>query len=514
MIRKTLPKLAGFCLTVFALIPHFASSAEEPVSQANKKPNILWIFPEDLSPYLGCYGDPVNKGHTPVIDQLAADGVLFTRAYVTAPVCSSSRSAIITGVMATTTGTHLHRSSRTVENKIVPEEARIHLPEGMKTIPELLRANGYFTFNCGKDDYNFHYDRRALYDVGTKPDYKVGMNGWQGNHAINSKSFTRDNWNSRPDKNQPWFGQITLRGGKGGSRFVRKGELLADNDVPLPGCFPNTPAHRKSWTAHYNANRGTDMEVESVIKQLKADGEYDNTIIFFFSDHGSNHSLRAKQFCYESGLHIPLIILGNNPALKPGTVRNDLVSSLDISATTLDLAGVTPPSYLDGQDLFSPDLEPRDTIISGRDRCDFTIDRIRSVRSDRFRYIRNYYPDRPILQPQYRDNSKAVKDLKKHHAEGKLTPYQEEFWFGTRPDEELYDVLADPHQMNNLATNAEYAGELEKHRKILDSWIKKTDDKGQYPESAASLKGTYELWKSKPIFTDAKTNPEYEQFKN
>ena len=125
-------------------------------TETSHRPNILWIFAEDLSPFFGCYGDAVNAGHTPTVDNLAANGVVFTRAYATAPVCSPSRSAIITGVMQTTTGTHQHRSGRTTDGKIVPEETRIHLPEGMKTIPERMRDAGYFTFNSGKDDYNFH----------------------------------------------------------------------------------------------------------------------------------------------------------------------------------------------------------------------------------------------------------------------------------------------------------------------------------------------------------------------
>ena len=155
--------------------------------QASEQPNILWIFSEDLSPYFGCYDDPINAGHTPFIDQLAANGVLFKRTFMPAPVCSAARSAMITGVMQTTTGTHQHRSSRSPDGTVVPEDTRIHLPVGMKTIPELMRDAGYFTFNTGKDDYNFHYDRRELYTYGTKDDYEVGMNGWQGNFAETEK---------------------------------------------------------------------------------------------------------------------------------------------------------------------------------------------------------------------------------------------------------------------------------------------------------------------------------------
>lgn len=479
----------------------------------SSRPNILWIFCEDLSPFLGCYNDPVNTGHTPTIDRLASNGVLFQRAYATAPVCSASRSAIITGVMQTTTGTHQHRSSRTTDGQVVPESLRIHLPEGMKTIPELMCEAGYFTFNSGKDDYNFHYDRRSLYSVGTNPNYVVGMNGWQGNKARFSTSFTKDTWNSRKEKSRPWFGQIMLWGGKANARHVRAGEKLAEDEVPVPPYFPDIPAHRKSWTMHYNAVRGTDAQVEQILAQLEADGEREKTIVFFFSDHGSNQSLRHKQFCYEGGLHIPLIIAGKHSRLGAGVVSSDLVSALDISATTLALAGIEVPSYFDGRNLFADKIEPRSHVISARDRCDFTIDRIRTVRTDSFRYLRNYFLDRPMLQAQYRDPRPEVTELKRAYQQGKLTPYQRQHWFGTRPKEELYDLAADPHQIDNLAEDPAFAEELQRHRQILDSWISATDDQGQYAESSTQLRATYELWKDRPVFKEADTNPEYDQFR-
>jgi arylsulfatase A-like enzyme len=477
------------------------------------QPNILWIFSEDLSPFMGCYDDPINTGHTPAIDAMAAQGVIFKRVYMPAPVCSACRSAIITGVMQTTTGTHQHRSGRTTDGEVVPADTRIHLPQGIASIPELMRNAGYFTFNSGKDDYNFDYDRRALYDVGTADNYLPGMNGWQGNKARHALSFTKDTWRARENKSQPWFGQIEIKGGKANAKHVRDGELLKPTDVPLPPYFPNTPAHRDSWTTHYNAARGADAQVEQIISQLKSDGELENTIVFFFSDHGSNHSLRHKQFCYEGGVHVPLVVMGNHPALKPGTVRTELISGLDISAATLALGGVDLPDYLDGQDLFAADYQNRDHVISARDRCDYTIDRIRTVRSDKLRYIRNYFPERAMLQAQYRDGKKEVLDLKRLHAEGKLTEYQDQHWFGVRPVEELYDLAADPHQVNNLADKLEFAAELRRHREILETWIKQTDDQGQYPESAGQLKATYDLWKNKPIFSNADVNPEYDSFR-
>ncbi|MDF1741776.1 MAG: sulfatase-like hydrolase/transferase [Verrucomicrobiales bacterium] len=251
-----------------------------------------------------------------------------------------------------------------------------------------------------------------------------------------------------------------------------------------------------------------------MLAQLEKDGELENTIVFFFSDHGNNQSLRHKQFCYEGGVHVPLMIKGDHPALKAGTVRKEIISGLDISATTLAFGGAERPDYLDGQNLFGNDFEPLSYVISARDRCDYTIDRIRTVRSDKLRYIRNFFPDRPMLQAQYRDKAATVVDLHRLHEAGELTEYQDKHWFGIRPKEELYDIAADPYQINNLADNPEYAEALKEHREVLDAWIKETDDKGQYPESPVQLKATYDLWIEKPIFKNAKVNPEYDQFRN
>ena len=481
--------------------------------KADDRPNILWIFVEDLSPWMGSYGDPINQNHTPTIDQMAKKGVLFSRTYMPAPVCSACRSAIITGVMQTTTGTQHHRSSRTQDGKVVPEELRIYLPKGMKTLPELFRDAGYFTFNQGKDDYNFHYDRRQLYSVGTEKRYQPGQNGWQGNSAEKMNSFTQGTWRERSDKTQPWFGQILLWGGKAGDKHVRSGEKVKPDEVTPPPYYPDTTIQRAAWANHYNAVRGTDAQVAEILEMLQKDRELENTIVFFFSDHGNPDSLRHKQFCYEGGVHVPLIIQGNHPRLPAGTVRSELTSGLDISATTLGLAKIPLPAYLHGQDLLAETFQPRDFVVSARDRCDYSIDRIRTVRTERFRYLRNGFPKRPLLQAQYRDDLPFTRELRQLHQEGKLTAFQSQLWFGERAEEELYDMHADPDQLRNLVGDADYAAEVERHRKILDTWIVNTSDQGQKAESLVQLKATFDLWKDKPIFKNATTNPEYDAFR-
>ena len=499
-------KSTALVLILFSLYLPLAASS-------TRLPNILWIVAEDLSPFFGCYGDAVNQGHTPTVDRLAADGVIFKRAYTVSPVCSSSRSALITGVMQTTTGTHQHRSSRSPEGEIVPADLRIKLPAGLKTIPELMRAQGYFTFNSGKDDYNFHYDRRELYDVGTKADYEAGMNGWQGNRAEHWKSYTEDVWGARENKEQPWFGQIQIDGGKGDRRYLNEADFIAKDSVSLPPYFPNTPALNQAWSVHFDNARGSDARIFDILQQLEADGEMENTIIFFFSDHGHNTSLRHKQFCYEGGMLVPLIIKGNHTAISPGRVVNDLVTLLDVSATTLALAGAKLPNYLEGRNLFGSEYRAAEYVLGARDRCDYTIDRIRTVRSDRYRYIRNYYLDRPLMQPGYRDDRPPSMDMRRLFEAGELTEYQAEHWFGLRPREELYDMDADLHQINNLASLSDFQAELLRHREVLENWINDTDDQGQYSESDVQLHATYKLWKDRDIFKNADVNPEYSKFR-
>lgn len=452
---------------------------------AADKPNILWIFCEDLSPWMASYGHPVNAGKTPTLDKMSSNGVRFSRCFVPAPVCSAIRSAMITGVYQTTTGLHNHRSSRT------PESA-IHLPKGMKTLPQIFKENGYATFNRGKDDYNFAYKRDDHYTHGN-PKPKKGFYGKKG----------RGDWAEIP-KGKPWFGQIQLGGGKTNTKKLQ--DKVDPSTMKVPAYFPDEEIFRKEWAHHYDTVRVTDGHVKKIMGQLKDDGLLENTIVFFFSDHGNNHSLRHKQFCYEGGVHVPLIIRG--PGIPKKAVRTELMSALDISATSLALAGIELPKYLDGKNLFAADYKSRSHVISARDRCDYTIDRIRTVRTENMRYIRNFMTDRIFLQAQYRDGQAQTKRLRELHANGKLGAIPETSFFGKRPSEELYDLTKDPHQVNNLASDPKYAGELKKHRDILNTWIKATDDKGQYPESKKNLHAIYKRWGNKCV------NPEYDQFKN
>lgn len=452
--------------------------------RAAEKPNILWIFVEDLSPWMETYGDEVNAGKTPTLTAMSKNGVQFSRCYVPAPVCSACRSAMLTGVYQTTTGAHHHRSSRTAE-------APIHFPKGIKTLPQIFKENGYATFNKGKDDYNFAYKRAEHYTIGNLKSKSGGYTG-KGNGS----------WTDVP-KGMPWFGQIQLRGGKANTKKLK--DKVDPSSMKVPPYFPNEEMFRKEWAHHYDTVRVTDVDVKKIMGGLKQDGLLENTIVFFFSDHGNNHSLRHKQFCYEGGVHVPLIISG--PGVEKNRVRKEMISALDISATSLAMAGIDLPEYLHGKDLFAKDYQPRDHVISARDRCDYTIDRIRTVRTEKYRYLKNFLTDRVLMQPQYRDIQAPTKRLRELHKSGKLGKIPEWAFFGKRPAEELYDLEKDPHQVNNLAADPAYKVELKKHRDLLNSWIKETGDKGEQPESEEQLRATYKRWGNKCV------NPEYDFLK-
>lgn len=464
-----------------------------PGSKPETPPNILWIAVEDISPFLGCYGHEVK---TPHLDKLAAGGVTFDNTFMPAPVCSPCRSGMITGMMPTTLGVHNHHSSRT-------EKTAFRLPDSIKTLPEIFRQNGYFTFNQGKDDYNFWHDREELYA------------GEYITHPLYGKSGKRIvGWKDRK-QGQPFFGQIQLFGGKQiyGKSFKDKVKSPIDrNSIELPPYYPDHPDIREDWAQHLESIQITDGEVGKILAELKADNLLDNTVIIFFSDHGMR-LWRHKQFCYDSSLQVPLIMSApGNPAClgKKGIRRTDLVSGLDISVSTLALAGIPVPGYMEGIDLFASDFQERESVVSVRDRCDYAIDRIRSVRTTNFRYIRNFFPDRPYMQPNYRDEWQITQLMRDMHKNGKLDPVQDKFWGKERPSEELYDIKNDPHEINNLAFDPEFREQLLKHREMLTGWICETGDQGQHPEDSANLQYMLDIWRERGV---EPVNPEYDHLK-
>ncbi len=412
------------------------------------RPNILWLFQEDTSPWMGCYGHEINDGWTPTIDGMAESGVIFKRAYVPAPVCSPCRSAVIMGVNQMRFGAHEHRSGR---------KTRIYLPKGMKMIPQLMAEAGYFTFNVGKTDYNF-----SSRPGSTPPYSKI------------PKASSKTPWRERK-QGQPFFGQIQLSGGKLNTSKFPKEKKVDRAIVTVPADYPQNDLYREVVAEHYDSIRLDDENIARILNRLKADNLLDSTIVVYVSDHGANNLVRHKQQPTEAGLHVPFIVTGPEAWVPKGVVRDDLVSVLDLSATTLAWAGLPLPEWCEGQNLFAEDFKPRTFVGAARDRCDHTIDRIRSIRTDNFRYTRNYFLDRVLLQPQYRDGRVFLDHLREAHADGSLAPKLAEIYFGERPPEELYDMRKDPAQVNNLVNDAAYKSVLEAHRRIMDGWLAEGD---------------------------------------
>ena len=453
MIRLTLSLLA---VSLFAP----AVRAEGP-----KRPNVVWIIVDDMSANFSCYGEKLIK--TPNVDKLAAEGTRFSKAFVTAPVCSPCRSALITGCYQTTIGSHNHRSGR--------GDLKITLPGDTLPVPVLFKRAGYYTCiggfgatgdRLGKTDYNFEWSRE-MYD---------------GN-----------DWTSRKP-GQPFFMQVQLHGGKYRGQGPNKnwqarvlkelGSNTRPDDVKLPPYYPRDLVILQDWADYLDCCRYTDKEVGDVIARLEKEKLLDDTVVFFMTDHGISHA-RGKQFLYDEGTHVPFVVRG--PGIAKGAVRDDLIEHIDLAATSLALAGLDVPKWMQGRNVLAKDYAKRDAVFSARDRCDETMEHIRSVRTDRFKYIRNYMNERPHLQPcRYKDDKAIVQKLRELHAAKKFDDLTENLLFAEkRPAEELYDLAADPFEVNNLAANPKHADTLSAMRKKLTDWEERTADKGRKPEPKA-----------------------------
>lgn len=458
---------------------------------ADERPNVLWIYLEDVSGWFGCYGETLIE--TPNIDALAKSGTRFDRFYTPAGVCSTTRSAIVTGMMQTSIGAHNHRSCRpNFRGKSMGEYDKNVLPSHVVPLPMRFRQAGYWTFNeGGKDDYNFEYDLAEFYDFvpkkrrGWGPAELVAGNCWRG---------------KKPD--QPFFGQVQLGGGKLGKRAPKRVDRAA---VKVPPYYPDVAEVREEIAHHYDCLLKTDEQVGEVIAALKRDGLFENTIIFMFSDHGMKLH-RHKQLLYEGGIHMPLIVAGKG--MPVDKVRDDLVSGIDVSAASLAVSGIGVPKGMEGWNFMAANYQPRKFVVSARDRCDYTIEKIRAVVTPRFKYLRNYLTDRPYMQPTYKDPWDVTKKFRAMMANGEMNETQLLFFGDKRVPEEFYDLENDLHEINNLAGDPAFAEDLKKHRQLLAGWIEETGDKGQAPESEVGLLCTLKRWGEKCV------NPEYDRVRH
>ena len=423
------------------------------------EPNFLWISFEDTNPYYGCYGDPVAR--TPNLDRLAAEGCIWKNAFSTAGVCAPARSAVITGMYPISIGTHHMRTSHT--NDFTPEMPTPYsavTPHYVRCFTEYLRAAGYYCTNNVKTDYQFDPPLTAWDDLS-----KDG------------------HWRNRPDPGQPFLSVFNLgRTHESGMWPDMTPDISFDPDeMKLPPYFPDTPKVRESMARTYTNIERNDRVLGDLLGQLDEDGLTDETIVFHWSDHGPLP--RGKRWPYDSGIHIPMIVRWPG-ALEPGTVTDRLVSTVDLGPTLLSLAGIEIPWHMQGQAFLGRQAgRPRDYVYATRDRYDESYDMVRAVRDKRFKYIRNYYPDRPyLLWIPYRNRHPIMQEMWRSYMDGELEGPQL-LMFEPRPIEELYDTHRDPYEIDNLADDIEYETELRRLRQALDAWIRDMGDMGQVPES-------------------------------
>jgi len=431
----------------------------ESLAGDRKPPNIVWLSCEDISAHLGCYGD--TRAVTPHLDALAAQGVRYSHAFTAAGVCAPCRSTIITGMYQTSIGTHHMRCNAT-------------LPDTIRAFPHYLRDAGYYCTNNSKRDYQF----------------RPPSSPWDRNGKVD--------W-SRRRPGQPFFAVFNFTGcHESGiaseSKYRKVSSVLAADQrqsveqLELPPYYPDTPVTREDWKRYYELITAMDHWVGGLIQRLKDEGLYEQTIIMYWSDHGVGLP-RAKRWLYDSGTRIPLIVRIPE-ALRvagqgvPGSVEARLVSSVDFAPTVLNLAGVAVPSHMQGQAFLGPNLPAaRPYVFGARDRMDERYDIIRSVRDQRFRYIRNYEPLKAYYQYMNTPEKGAtMRELRRVHAAGALPPAAELFMAGSKPVEELYDLEADPHEIHNLAGDRRHAKTLERLRKAHRTWVLDTRDLGLIPE--------------------------------
>ena len=436
-------------------------------NESPENPNILWITTEDMSARLGCNGDPIVS--TPNIDQLASQGILFNHVYSVSGVCAPSRAALITGMYPTSFGAqHMRTTARTaaIDQITDPELLAIPVyeavpPEGSKTYAELFRMAGYYTTNNAKTDYQFH----------------PPISAWD-------ESSNRAHWRNRPNTEQPFFAVFNIFETHESRVWgnAQKPILVDPNTIEIPPYYPDSEIIRRDMAIHYSNIIRMDSIVGSILAQLEEDGLTENTIIFFYSDHGDGLP-RMKRWTNDAGLHVPLIVKFPDKR-DAGTTNDNLISFVDFAPTVLALAGLEVPDYMQGQPYLGKNLpEPREYIFAARDRMDPALDCIRTVRDKRYKYHRNYMPQKPYVQfLPYRDQMPLMQELFRFRDKGELNPVQKIWFSNTKPAEELYDTENDPHEIVNLAEHPDYQQIKNRLSAQLDRWIEEMNDPLTLPE--------------------------------
>ena len=428
------------------------------------RPNLVWISLEDITPMMGSYGDEYAR--TPVFDSLAAEGIRYEKAYAVSPVCSPSRSSVITGMYPSSLGSMHHRSNA-------------RLPEFSKMLPNHLRQAGYYTSNNSKRDYN------------------MGGDDWH-------ESSNTAHWRNRLDAGQPFFAVFNLTECHSSITKIAEDQIVEERlyrlkpedfhdpkKAPIPPYHPDVPGFRRAWAHYYDAVTQVDYRAGDLIEQLKEDGLWEDTIVFVWSDHGVGMP-RGKHTAWEQGVHVPLIVrfpkkFQHLAPAGPGSVIDGLVTLMDLGPSAFALAGVDPPERMHGRPLFSKragGVEYRDYVFGMRDRLDTRSEMVRSVRDQRYRYQRNFYAHLPFKPYEdFEFGAVVVQKWVELARQGKLTGPQEMLAMRFKPIEELYDSEGDPHMVRNVASDPQYEDVLQRMRGALHDWMLETRDLGLLDET-------------------------------
>lgn len=464
------------------------------------KPNILWLVAEDLSPFIPSFGDSTVQ--TPNISRLAAEGICYDNFHSPSPVCAPSRAAISTGMYPTHIGANHMRTGPWYSGNISDEEAAKRTkfmpdglsfyeampPVGVRMMSEVLREAGYYCTNNAKTDYQFRPTVMAWDDSG------------RGAH-----------WRNR-EEDQPFFAvfnfEVTHE-----SRIWRKAEdslwVAPDLKVPVPPYLPDTEVGQKDIRRMYSNIKEMDFQVGKLLKELEEDGLLENTIVFWYTDHGGPLP-RHKRLLYDSGLKVPLVIRFPEKQLA-GTRNDDLLSFIDLAPTAFSIAGITPATKLDGQAFLGPQQseKKRKYIRAAADRFDAQYDTNRAIKDKRYKYIRYYEPEKSMFLPvAYREQMAIMRELHRLKEAGELTPVQAQWFRDTKPKEELFDLEADPHEIKNLATDPAFKEKLEELSAECDRWVNSFEDTGMMPEKELVKK----LWPSGKASITAE--PKVEELEN
>lgn len=464
ILRNSLMLTASFPL----LLSPVSGSQELKSEGFDKRPNILWITCEDMSPRLGAYGDEVVR--TPNLDTFFNQALRYTNAYSVTGVCAPNRSSLITGMYPTAYGAqHMRTLRRTssIDQITDPELLAIPTyeatpPEGVKAFTEFLRKAGYYTTNNSKTDYQF----------------LTPITAWD-------ESSNTAHWRNRPDKDQPFFAVFNFTVTHE-SRVWRNADmpLLVDpEEIEVPPYYPDNAVVRRDMAVHYSNIVRMDAAAGEILQQLEDDGLSDNTIVFFFSDHGDGLP-RMKRWTYDSGIHVPFGVRFPDGD-GAGETTDRLVSFVDFAPTVLSLAGIQVPDYMMGKPfLREQESERRHYVFASHDRMDPSLHCIRTVRDKRYKYIRNHMPERPYVQfLPYRDQMPLMQEILQMRENGTGNEIQR-LWLAVRkPPEELYDLKRDPHEINNLATDPRMKEVKDRLSSALDRWIEQTGDPLTLPET-------------------------------